>query len=60
MTCGERGGNHRHELGHLTVDNDGVETVLASEVFVDNGLGNLRGRCDLLDRDGLESLFREQ
>ncbi len=44
----------------LAVDDDGVEALLAAEVLVDDGLGDLGPGCDLLDARRLEALVGEQ
>ena len=48
------------ECLHLAVDDDRVQAFLASEVLVDDGLGDLRSGCDLLDAGRAEALFGKQ
>jgi hypothetical protein len=48
------------QVAHLAIDDDGVQTLLAAEVLVDDGLGDAGLRGDLLDAHGLEALPREQ
>ena len=50
----------RDEGLHLSVDDDGVQAFLASEVLVDHRLGDLRPGGDLLDAGRAEAFFGEQ
>ena len=52
--------DHREQLIHLAIDDNGVEPLLAAEVLVDHGLGDAGGGGDLLDADGFEALVGEQ
>ena len=45
---------------HLPIHDDGIQAFFAAEVLVDDRLGDFRLRCDFLDRDGFESLIREE
>jgi len=56
----QRTGDRVQQCTHLAVDDDCVETFLAAEVLVDDGLGDARPLGDLLDRRCVETLFREQ
>jgi hypothetical protein len=44
----------------LAIDHHGIQTLLAAEVFVDNGFGDSRLGRDLLDGGALEALVGEQ
>ena len=58
---GLQGGLEGGDQGlNLTVDNDGIQTFLAAEVLVDDGLGDFRSGGDLLDAGCPEPLFGEQ
>ena len=48
------------ECLHLAVDDDRVQAFLASEMLVDDGLGDLRPGGDLLDAGRAEALFGKQ
>src|SRR5437660_1451597 len=56
---GDRLGDAGHDVFHLAVDDDGVQTFLAPEVLVHDGLGDLGPLRDLLDVGGLEPPLRE-
>ena len=48
------------QVGHLAIDDDGVEALLAAEVLVDDRLRDAGLGGDLLDADRLEALLGEQ
>jgi hypothetical protein len=45
---------------HFTINDDRVEALFATEVFVHNGLGNPGLSSDLLNRGGIKSALGEQ
>src|SRR5262249_49977770 len=60
MAGRERRAHHREQLPNLAIDDDGVQPFLATEVLVDDRLGHLSARRDLLDGGSLEPARREQ
>jgi len=52
-------GHRAEHAADLAVDHDGVQTFLAAEVFVHDGLGDFGAFGDLLDRGALEAPLRE-
>ena len=48
------------QASYLAVDDDGVQTFLATEVFVDDRLGHARLVSDLLDAGAVETLLGEE
>ena len=57
---GERVGQSAEQRAHLAVNDHRVNALLAAKVFVDDGLGNIGSRGDLLDGNRLESLLGEE
>ena len=60
MVLGQRTLDHAEQLLHLPVDDDGVQTLLAAEVLVDDRLGDAGLGRDLLDRGRLEPALGEE
>ena len=56
---GDRLDDAPHHVVHLAVDDDGVEPLLAAEVLVDDGLGDLGAVGDLLHRGALVAALGE-
>ena len=52
--------DHGQQVIHLAIHDDGVETLLATEMLVDDGLRDSCGGGDLLDRHRLEALVGEE
>src|SRR5207245_191442 len=53
-------GDPVEECAYLPVDDDRVQALLAAEVLVDDRLGDLRTRRDLLDGGRVEAPFGEE